>query len=69
MCRVIFKGRGLSEQMAPEAAFEKIPYLLISTNDSRSQAHKTLLAAYSKFDKYLEKNNVKLPVVVLSNGH
>ena len=51
--------------MAPEAVVEKIPNLLISTNDSGNQDHKTLLAAYSKLDQYLETNNLKHPVVVV----
>ena len=63
--QIIFKGKCISKQMAPEAVVEKIPNLLISTNDSGNQDHKTLLAAYSKLDQYLETNNLKHPVVVV----
>lgn len=59
---VIFIGKDISGQMVPESAVEKIPNLLISTYDSGSQDHKTLLAAYSKFDQYLETNNLKCPI-------
>ena len=45
----------MTEQMAPQAAVEKITNLLISTNDSGSQDHTFLLAAYKKFHKYLEE--------------
>ena len=55
-------GKDISGQMVPESAVEKIPNLLISTYDSGSQDHKTLLAAYSKFDQYLETNNLKCPI-------
>ena len=46
-----------------------IPHLLISTNDSGSQDHTTLLAAYKEFDSYLEEKGIEKPVVVLSDGH
>ena len=45
MCHIIFKGKGISQQMAPQEAVTNIPHLLISTNDSGSQDHITLLAA------------------------
>ena len=69
ICHVIFKGKGISEQMAPELAVQNIQNLLISTNDSGSQDHTTLLAAYKTFDAYLEESNITRPVVVLSDGH
>ena len=62
MYHVILIGKDISGQMVPESAVEKIPNLLISTYDSGSQDHKTLLAAYSKFDQYLETNNLKCPI-------
>jgi len=42
---------------------------LISSTERGSQDHKSLLAAYKLFDKYLTENNVTRPVVVLSDGH
>ena len=69
MCRIIFKGKGISAHMAPKEAVMQVPNLLISTNDSGSQDHCTLLSACQMFDRYLEKNNIKRPVVVLSDGH
>lgn len=55
--------------MAPKEAVERIPKLLVSTNDSGSQDHVTLLNAYQMFDTYLNDKNIKRPVVVLSDGH
>ena len=52
MCHIIFKGKGISAYMAPKEAVMRIPNLLISTNDSGSQDHCTLLSAYQMFDRY-----------------
>ena len=68
MCHIIFKGKGISAHMAPKEAVKRIPNLLISTNDSGSQDHSTLLSPYQMFDLYLDENNIKRPVVVLSDG-
>ena len=68
-CHVIFKGKGLTGQMAPREAVEKIKHLLVSTSENGSQDHKTLLAAYKKFDAYLTEKNIERPVVILSDGH
>ena len=69
MCHIIFKGKGISAHMAPKEAVERIPNLLICTNGSGSQDHSTLLSAYQMFDLYLDENNIKRPVAVLSDGH
>ena len=66
MCHSIFKGKGINAHMAPKEAVMRIPNLLISTNDSGNQDHCILLSAYQIFDRYLEENNIKRPVVVLS---
>ena len=66
---MIFIGKGISGHMALEEAVKKMPNLLISANNSSSQDHKTLLAAYRKIDSYLEENRVKRPVVVLSDEY
>ena len=55
--------------MAPAIAEEKIQHLLISTTENGFQEHESLLAAYEEFNAYLEKNKVKKPVVLLSDGH
>ena len=44
--------------MLLQATVEKILNFLISTNESGSQDHTTLQAAYKKFGKYLEENNI-----------
>ena len=63
------QGRGITSHMAPEVAVTKIPNLLVSTADSGTKDHVTLLAAYKQFNKVLTKKNVIRPVVVLSDGH
>ena len=69
MCHVIFKGKGISQQMAPAVAVEKIPNLLVSTSESGCQDHNTLLDAYKKLDAYIEEKTIVKPVVILSDGH
>ena len=69
MCHIIFKGKGINAHMAPKEAVEWIPNLFISINDSGSQDCITLLSAYQMFHHYLDENNIKQPVVVLSDGH
>ena len=55
--------------MAPKVAVEKIKRLLISTTESGTQDHHSLLDAYKKFEKYLGEENIQRPVVLLSDGH
>lgn len=55
--------------MAPPEAVKIIPHLLISTNDSGSHDHTTLLASYKEFNSYLEEKEIVKPVVVCSDGH
>ena len=69
MCHIIFKGKGISAHMAPKEAVERIPDFLISTNDSGSQVHITLLSVYQMFNYYLDENKIKQPLVILSDGH
>ena len=69
VCHIIFKGKGITSHMAPEVAVTKIPNLLVSTADSGTQDHVTLLAAYKQLNKVLTKKNVIRPVVALSDGH
>ena len=40
-----------------------------SINDSGSQDHIILLAAYKEFDSYLKEKGIEKPVVVLLDGH
>ena len=69
MTHIIFKGKGITGQMAPKEAVENIKHLLISTSENGVQEHKTLLAAYKKFDSYLTEWNVERPGVILSDGN
>ena len=69
LCHVICKGKGINQQMAPEAAAQNIPNLLISAIDSGSLHHITLLAAYEKFDSYLDEAGITHPVVLLSDDY
>ena len=69
MCHIIFKRKSISARMTPKEAAEWIPSFLISTNDSGSQVHSTLLSAYQMFDCCLDQNNIKQPLVFLSDGH
>ena len=64
MCLIIFKAKGISAHMTPKEAVMRVQNLLTSANDSGSQDHCTLLSTYQMFDRYLEKNNKKRPVVV-----
>ena len=65
----LFSGKGITSQMAPKAAVEKIKGLIISSTESGMQDHNSLLDVYKKFDKYLTEENVQRPVVLLSDGH
>ena len=68
-CQVIFKGQGITSQMVPTAAAEKIPHLLISTTDNGIQDHKSLLASYTEFNEYLVEAGIEKPIEVLTDGH
>ena len=68
-CQVIFKGKGITSQMVPPVAAEKIPHLLISTTDSGIQDHTSLLESYRDFNDYLVEAGIQKPVVLLSDGH
>lgn len=69
ICQVIFGTQGITEQMAPKEAIEKIDNLLISTTKNGCQDHTSLLACYKLFDKYLDKHGIQRPVVLTSDGH
>ena len=68
-CQVIFATKGITDQMAPKEAVEKIDNLLISTTDNGCQDHTSLLACYKLFDKYLDRVGIERPVVLTSDGH
>ena len=55
--------------MAPNEAAAKIKHLLVTTSDHGVSDGHTLLAAFKEFDEYLKANNIKRPVVLLSDGH
>ena len=69
MCQVLFGVTGITNQMAPAETVNKIQHLLVTTSESGVTDHKTLLAAYQEFDKYLTDKNILRPVVLLSDGH
>ena len=69
VCQVIFGTKGITNQMAPKDAVEKIDNLLISTTDNGYQDHTSLLACYKLFDKYLDRAGIERPVVLTSDGH
>ena len=66
---MIFAGKGIISNMAPEEAAQKFKNLLISSTEKGSQDHCSLLECYKLFHKYLTENNVEHPVVALSDGH
>ena len=66
---MIFAGKGITSNMAPEEAVQNIRNILISSTEKGSQDHCSLLECYKLFDKYLTENNVERPVVALSDGH
>ena len=69
VCQVIFSGKGISSQMAPEEAVINILNLVISTTERGSQDHNSLLAAYKVLDQHITKMDIKRPVVLLTDGH
>ena len=69
MCQVIFSGKGISSQMAPEEAVKNIKNLVISTTERGSQDHNSLLAAYKVLDRHITKMDIQRPVVLLTDGH
>ena len=69
MCHVIFPSKGLKANMAPKEAVDAIENLLISSTENGFITGKACKKFYDMFDSYLTKNNVKRPVVVLTDGH
>lgn len=69
MRHITFAGKGISSNMAPEVAVGKIEHLLISWTEKRCQDHRSLVAAYKSFDKYLTKSNINRPVVLSSDDY
>ena len=55
--------------MAPKVAVENIKNLIVSSTENGCQDHSSMLDAYKKFDKYLDEENIVLPVVVFSDDH
>ena len=68
-CQVIFKGHGITSQMVPSVAAEKIPHLVVSTTENGIQDHKSLLDSYKEFNNAIVEAGVEKPVVLLSDGH
>ncbi len=68
ICPVALGTQGITEQMAPKEAIEKIGNLLISTTKHGCQ-DTSLLACYKLFDKYLDKHGILRPVFLTSDGN
>ena len=69
LSHVIFAAAGITSAMAPEVAVEKINNLLISVIDNGYQNGASCLESCKLFEKYLTKEKVTLPIVMLSDGH
>lgn len=69
ICHVIFASVGIKSNMAPKEAIESIRNLLISSTENGFQNGKSCLQFYKIFDQYLTDQNVKRPVVVMTDGH
>ena len=69
ICQVIFAAVGITSQMAPAAAVDKIQHLLISTTDHGVSDQESFLAACTEFDKYLTEKKILRPVVLMADGH
>ena len=48
--QVIFKGHGITSQMVPSVAADKIPHFIVSTTDHGIQDHNSLLDSYKEFN-------------------
>ena len=69
MCQVIFASVGITSQMAPPLAKEKIKHLLISTTEHGVSDQESFLAASVEFDEYLSEYEILRPVVLIADGH
>ena len=69
MCHVLFASKGLKSNMAPKEAVDAIDNLLVSSTENGFMTGKACHKFYEAFDKYLTQENVKRPVVVLTDGH
>ena len=64
-CQVMFKGHGITSQMLPSVAFEKITHLIVSTTEHGIQDHKSLLDSYKEFNDAIVEAGVENPVVLM----
>ena len=69
LCQVIFAGKCITSHIAPAIAVDSIKNLFISTTPNGVSTHQSLLDAYKKVEQYLTENNIKRPVVIISDGH
>ena len=66
---MIFAGKGIKSQIAPQKAVENIKNLITSTTENGCQDNALSLAAYKKLDKHLTDKAIERPVVLLADGH
>lgn len=71
VCQVIFSSKNgrINSSMAPKSCVESVPNLLISTTENGYQEGTSFQKLVKTFDKYLDKEKIKRPVVLLSDGH
>ena len=68
-CQIIFKGQGLTSQMAPNAAAENIPHLLISTTDNGIQDHTSLPSKLQRVQRVSGRRRHSKTGGYSSDGH
>ena len=68
LCQFIFSDTGLMSHMAPVECIEGIENPLITVNQSGTTDGKTLLAAYQSLYEILKKEEVPLPVIIVTDG-
>ncbi|XP_065639345.1 uncharacterized protein LOC136072183 [Hydra vulgaris] len=64
-----FSSDGITSQMTPQVAVEKISHLLVTTSENGISDNDTFKAACQEFDDYLTEKAIERPVVLLSDGH
>ena len=69
MTQVIFRSPVVQTSMAPAVAVDNIPNFMVSTTEFGYQTGESMLEFYKNFDEVLTKENVTIPVVVMTDGH
>ena len=69
LCHIVFKGSGITSQMATEKAADDIDDLFISTTENGAQGLKSLLSVYKHLDRVIKQRGIRKPVLLLADGH